>query len=292
MKKFITLVLCWSLAALPITQSLPVAHAQDSQLKEQIATDLVGAGISIGAALSGNVPLAFAAGYLTKYISTYGIAGVRALIDYFKGHRPGDLGEINLYYLYLLHIKRNLYHSLLNIRKTVQEDVSLSHIERQLEKVEQSLSGKCADCEDNSTESQMVNLQVVNLLIDARSSLDLSRYLQRQEIRGTYQYLVLLYLDLLIVEQKLIEAQSEVMHNRVAQGIQAIRDNPYLSKAEKEYQKQLLMNLGLRWMLLADKNRLILAEAARLPIQNLKNENDELEKKLDDYRGDYQSEAL
>lgn len=263
-------------------------HAQEKTgIADQIAGDLVGAGVSIGAALSGSVPLAFAAGYISKYLVTYGIGGIKSAIDYVKGYGPRDLSEINLLYVYLLHVKQNLYGTLIEIRKSVAADNRLSYLSGQLEKVERGLNEECAasgGCSETAVDHRYVNLHFLNLILDAKETLQISKYLGEQEVRHTYHYLMLLYLDVVILEQRLIEAQADVLADRTTETLKVLQDNPYLSNEEKEYQAQLLMNLSLRWIRLADSRKRIVARAIEAPLEKLNAENGDLQKDIDDYK--------
>jgi hypothetical protein len=285
-KKWVVLVLIASFLGSAIAPVRAVSANEPKKLSDQITADLLGAGISVGAALSGSVPLALMAGFLTKYISTYGIAGVKSLIELFKGYAPQDLGEINLYYVYLIHVKRNLYGTLIQIRKSVENDDNMKHLEEEIKKAEAALTEACdvsKGCVPTQIDQSLINFSLLNILLDAKQSVDVSRYLQQNEVKATYQYLILLYLDVIIIEQKLIEAQYNVMANRSVQTLQLLKDNPYISQAEKEMQAQLVYNMALRWMMLADTRRVIVAQAIKNPLINISNENDELEGQIDGY---------
>jgi hypothetical protein len=111
-----------------------------------------------------------------------------------------------------------------------------------------------------------------------------SDLLEAQEIKNTYHYLMLLYLDLVIVEQKLIEAQYNVLAARTIQTLKLLKDNKYISQAEKEYQAQLLYGMALRWVLMADNRRVIVAKALEKPLQELNDENQKLEEEIEKYK--------
>lgn len=286
-KKWIAVLLLASIGGTSLQPVAAYAGKGNSELGTQIATDLVAGGVSIAAALSGNVPLAFMAGYLTKYISTYGVAGIKALIEVFKGYSPQDLGEINLYYTYLIHVKRNLYQALINVRKSVETDNALAGLEAELKEVEALIAGQCdvaSGCQPTGLDYSLINYQFLNILLDAKQSIDVSRHLAAQEVKNTYQYLMLLYLDVVIIEQKLIEAQFNVMANRTVDSLELLKKNKYLSNEEKEFQAQLVMNMALRWMHMADTRRIIVAGAIEAPLQTLGSENDQLEDQIDEYK--------
>ena len=289
MRKCVVLLFCVSLigpAFIGLTAK-SVHAGKKGDVAEQIGTDLLAGGVSLAAAMTGNIPLAFAAGFLTKYISTYGVKGIKALIEFFKGYQPQDLGEINLYYVYLLHVKRNLYQSMITIRKSVEADGGLSNLEGELKRVEEVLKGECnidQGCTPVGLDDNLVNFQFINIILDAKQSVDVSRFLSVYEIKNTYQYLLLLYLDVIVVEQKLVEAQYNMMASRTLKTIKILKDNKYISNAEKEFQTQLLMNMALRWMYLADTRRVVVASAMRGPADILQKENDELQREIDKYR--------
>jgi len=263
------------------------AENQPQNVGQQIATDLIAGGISVGAALSGSVPIALAAGFLTKYISTYGVQGIKWLIDYFKGYQPKDLGEINLYYIYLLDVKRNLYQSMVTIRKSTDADGAFANLQGELQRVEEIMKGACkieAGCEPKGLDDSLINYSFLNIILDAKQSIDVSKYLSVNEVKDTYQYLMLLYMDLIIVEQKLLDAQYNVMAGRVSQTLKLLKKNAYLSNAEKEFQVQLVLNMSLRWMNLADTRRVVIAQALKAPLETLEKENSTLAREIDDYK--------
>ncbi|OFZ00794.1 MAG: hypothetical protein A2Z97_06560 [Bdellovibrionales bacterium GWB1_52_6] len=270
-----------------ITPPRAWAEAQQPSVGEQIATDLIAGGITVGAALSGSLPIAMAAGFLTKYISTYGVQGIKAVIDYFKGYQPKDLGEINLYYIYLLDVKRNLYQSLITIRKATDQDGAFANIQGELQRVEDVLKGACqieSGCEPQGLDDSLINYSFLNIILDAKESIEVSKYLSANEVKDTYQYLMLLYMDLIIVEQKLLDAQYNVLAGRMNQTLKLLKRNAYLSNAEKEYQTQLLLNMSLRWMNLADTRRVVIAKALKSPLETLEKENSELARQIDEYK--------
>jgi hypothetical protein len=255
----------------------------------QVVSDLVGAGVSVGAALSGSVPVAFLAGYISKYVSTYGVAGIKSVVDYVKGYGPRDISEANLLYIYLLNVKRNLYQTMITIRKSVEADDSISYLTAELDKAQQSLT--CVDkegCDEGSIDSRYVDLNFLNLILDAKQSIRVTQYLGANEIKNTYQYLVLLYLDVVILEQKLIEAQSQILADRSVETLKLLKGNPYLSNEEKEYQAQMLMNLVLRWMKLADSRRAVVAQAIAKPLSDLESQNADLEREIARYHHEHE----
>ncbi len=284
-KKFLHKLMCLSLI---VSFLLPINYvnaAEESQLKDQLVTDLVAAGVSIGAALSGNVALALTSGILTKYISTYGVQGVKKLINYFKGATPRDLGEINLYYTYLINIKRNLYFTMLNIRKSVKNDEKRIQFEEKLKQLTDDLlkdinSDETFSIEDDS----LVNISFVELAMDQNQSLDISKLLQDYEIKATYKYLMLLYIDIVLVEQKLIEAQYDVMANQVSRAIKHLDESKYSSQDEKEFLYQNILNIALRWTYLRDNRRVMLTTLYDKSIQSLQGQNDDLDDLLGNYK--------
>ncbi len=270
---------------LSIYVGIQPASAQ-AELKEQIITDLVSVGITGAATLTGNIPLAMASGVLSKYISTYGIQGAKALINKFKGEAPQDLGEINLYYVYLIHIKRNLYESMINMRSNVSSDGSLRTIKEEIEKLEQDLSGNCSTerCEVTELDETLINFEFINVALDARQSFDIFAYIDSQQVKATYQYLMLLYMDIIIVEQKLLESQYNVISNQIAGLVEELDKNVYVSNEEKEYVFQLGMNLVLKWQKHRDHRRTVLLTALQKPLMDMQSENDRIQEELDRYR--------
>lgn len=258
-----------------------------SELKDQIITDLVTVGITGAATLSGNIPLAMASGILAKYISTYGIQGTRALINKFKAEAPQDLGEINLYYVYLIHIKRNLYETLINMRENVAHDGQLQTISDEITKLEQDLSGNCTAerCEVSSLDDSLINFEFINIALDAKQSFAIFDYIEAQQVKSTYQYLMLLYMDVIIVEQKLLESQYNVISNQVAQLVDELDKNVYVSNEEKEYVFQLGMNIVLKWQRHRDHRRTVLLTALQKPLMDMQTENAHIQEELDRYRG-------
>ncbi len=262
------------------------ASAQN-ELKDQIITDLISVGITGAATLTGNIPLAMASGILSKYISTYGIQGARALINKFKSEAPQDLGEINLYYVYLIHIKRNLYETMINMRENVDGNHSMTTIQEEIAKLEQDLSGNCTTerCEISSLDESLVNFEFINIALDARQSFNVFSYINAQQVKNTYQYLMLLYMDIIIVEQKLLESQYNVISNQVAGLIEELEKNVYVSNEEKEYVFQLGMNIVLKWQRHRDNRRTVLLTALSKPLHDMQSENDRIQEELDRYRG-------
>ena len=257
---------------------------------EQVAGDLVAAGVSVAAAMTGNVPVAMMAGVLSKYITTYGIEGVKKVIEYFKGYDPQDLGEINVYYVYLINVKRSLYQTLLQIRKNVQDDPALPDLQKELSRIEGVLSSECdasQGCTPTGLDGSLVNYSFLNMAMDAQGLFQVQNFLNTSEIKNTYQYLILLYLDVVITEQKLLEAQYNVMASQTMATIGQVKGNPYLSNAEKEFQTQMLVNMSLRWMLLADTRRVVVAKAIQNPMQQLQDENTHLESDIDRYQREH-----
>lgn len=261
------------------------ASAQ-AELKEQIITDLISVGITGAATLTGNIPLAMASGVLSKYISTYGIQGAKALINKFKAEAPQDLGEINLYYVYLIHIKRNLYETMINMRSNVGSEGSLNTIRQEIEQLEQNLAGTCTDrtCNITQLDETLINFEFINVALAAKQSFDIFNYIDAQQVKSTYQYLMLLYMDIIIVEQKLLESQYNVISNQVAALVEELDKNVYVSNEEKEYVFQLGMNLVLKWQKHRDHRRTVLLTALERPMRDMQSENQQIEDDLGRYR--------
>lgn len=262
-----------------------------NSLGQTLVTDLVSAGISVAASLSGNVALALSAGLLTKYVTTYGIAGVKKLIDLFKGYEPRDLGEVNLYYVYLLNIKRNLYFTLINIRKAAQKRDSSGKLEAQLKEITGKIIAQCEEgekeCRPNDFDESMVNFEFLNIAMDLDNTMDISEFLQTYELKATYQYLMLLYLDIIIVEQKLIEAQYDVMANTITEIKKELDEHPYISNAEREYFYQTAMSIASRWSHQRANRRDIVSSSLRDALKRLQGENGDLDRDLDEYENRY-----
>jgi hypothetical protein len=256
------------------------------QQTDQLFSDMAAAGLTIPASLSGNVPLAFLAGYLSKYVSLYGVGGVRKFIERIRGERPKDLAAINIYYVYLIHVRQNLFTALMDIRKSVDADPNLAKIGAQLQEVETALTEQClkGDCEALRVDEGLVNTQYKESVINRNSSLALSKSLKADEVKATYQYLLMLYMDLVIVEQKLVEAQFKNLAARSMETVKLLKENPYLSQAEKEYRAQVVYGLALRWLQLADQRRLAIAKAAQSSLRELNTENESLEQRIRDLR--------
>ncbi len=289
MKSVLSRVIAASLAlSLTLGASAPLAHAKEkpdprwNQLRGQLATDLTQAGITFAAGLTGSIPLALIAGILGKYISTYGIQGIRNLIDSIKGYPPQDLGEVNLAYTYLIHVKRNLYSTLISIRKAAeaQNEDSLG---KELDDLEKDVTNLCAtgNCIPTTLDESLVNYSFLQIALDAKASLDVNKYLSVNETKNTYHYLLLLYLDVLMTEQQLIQTQTLVIGTQIQDTIAGLKKNPYISEAEKEYQAQLAMNIGLRWQKMLDERRVMLGKVLAKPLADLERENREIQDELD-----------
>ena len=252
----------------------------------QIVNDLTTAGISIGAALSGSVPLALTAGYISKYVTTYGISGIKSLIDILKGYPPQDLGEINISYIYLLNVKRNLYGLMINMRKQAsvyrRENGLANEIEELHEQLIQDFESEQPHI--NGIDDSLVNYAYLDIAIDARQTIDINSYLSAQELKHTYQYLMMLYFDVIMVEQQLILGQNNLLVNQVVNTYKILERNPYISNAEKEYQLQLVTNIMLRFQTMMDKRRVVMHEALIQPLLDLQGDVDDLEDEIDRYR--------
>lgn len=262
---------------------LKPAHAQE--IRDQVITDLVSVGISAAATVTGNVPLALGAGVLSKYISTYGVQGVKALVNKIKGETPQDLGEINIYYIYLIHIKRNLYQSMINIRSNVKGDEAHATIVKEIEKLENELRGNCeASCEVTQIDESLVNFEFLNIALDAKQSFNIFDYIETQQVKTTYQYLMLLYLDVIMIEQKLLEGQYNVLANQVSDLLDRLEKNAYLSNEEKEYVFELSLNMVLKWQKHRDNRRALLLTSLARPLAEMQDENARLEDDINGYR--------
>lgn len=264
---------------------LKPAEAQD--VAEQVITDLVTVGITGAATLTGNIPLAMASGVLSKYISTYGVQGVKFLINKVKSSAPQDLGEINIYYIYLIHVKRNLYQSMINMRTNVKGDSSYATVVKEIEDLERTLQGQCSgQCNVTGIDESLVNFQFLNVALDAKQSFDIFNYLDAQQVKVNYQYLMMLYMDVILVEQKLLEGQYNVMAAQVSELLENLEDNVYLSNEEKEYGFQLGINMVLKWQKHRDERRALLLTALAKPLEDMQAENDQLEDDINGYRDD------
>ena len=256
-----------------------------SQVSQQVVTDLTTAGITIGASLSGSVPLALTAGYIAKYVTTYGISGMRSLIDQLKGYPPQDLGEINLAYVYLLSVKRNLFGLLMNMRKQAKSYPAGSTLATQLEDLHKDLINDFDKAGPSALllDEQYVNKVFLDIAIDAKANIDIAQYLKEEELKHTYQYLMLLYFDIVMLEQQLIMTQNNVLVAQVKNAFEIISENPYLSNEEKEYQLQIATNILLRSQLMMDKRKIMVSKSLIKPMLDLQSTNDDLDKEIDSY---------
>jgi hypothetical protein len=263
----------------------PLKNVNAQTLSDQIVTDLVTIGITGAATLSGNIPLAMASGVLAKYISTYGIQGVRFLIDKVKAETPQDLGEINIYFIYLIHVKRNLYQAMINMRNNVKNDPTYDILIKEIEEVESNLQTNCSGkCEVSGIDQSLINYEFINIALDAKQSIGIFDYLNSEQVKSTYQYLILLYLDIILVEQKLLEGQYNVLANQIDGLLENLEENPYLSLDEKEYSFQLALNIALKWQKHRDERRVLLLKVLKKPLENIQEENDQLQDQIDQYR--------
>lgn len=255
------------------------------EIRDQVISDLVTVGISAAATATGNIPLALGAGVLSKYISTYGVQGVKALVNKIKGEPPQDLGEINIYYIYLIHVKRNLYQSMINIRSNVKGDDAHGTIIQEIEAMEAELRANCANsCEVTNLDENLVNFEFLNVALDAKQSFNIFEYLNAQEVKTTYQYLMLLYMDVIMVEQKLLEGQYNVLANQISDLTERLEKNVYLSNEEKEYVFELGMNVVLKWQKHRDNRRALLLASLKKPLAEMQEENASLEDDINGYR--------
>lgn len=280
LKKFVLglFVFCFSFSLI-----LRPAAAQD--IRDQVISDLVTVGISAAATATGNIPLALGAGVLAKYISTYGVQGVKVLVNKIKGEAPQDLGEINIYYIYLIHVKRNLYQSMINIRSNVKADNAHGTITQEIEAMEAELRANCAtSCEVTKLDENLVNFEFLNIALDAKQSFNIFEYLNAQEVKSTYQYLMLLYMDVIMVEQKLLEGQYNVLANQISDLTERLDKNVYLSNEEKEYVFELGMNVVLKWQKHRDNRRALLLASLKKPLAEMQEDNADLEDDINGYR--------
>jgi hypothetical protein len=273
------------LMVLVMTSFFIAKPVQAQEVKDQVISDIVTVGITAAATLTGNIPLALASGVLAKYISTYGVAGVKSLINKFKSETPQDLGEVNIYYIYLLHMKRNLYQTLVNMRTNLKGDQTMGTIEAEIRKLEDSLSGSCTveNCQITKVDETLVNFEFVNIALDAKQSFNIFNYIQTQEVMATYQYLMLMYLDIIFVEQKLIESQYNVLANQISTLTEELDKNVYSSNEEKEYVYQLGMNLVIKWQKQRDERRANLLVILKQPLMEMETENRQLEDDIQSY---------
>lgn len=269
-----------SAAPLAMAREKPDAHWK--QLRGQVAGDLTLAGITFAAGLTGSVPLALIAGILGKYISTYGIQGIRNLIDAIKGYPPQTLGEVNLAYMYLINVKRNLYSTLIAIRKSAEDRTGEKSLGKELDDLEKDITSLCSkgDCAPTTLDDKLVNYSFLEIALDAKQSLNVNQWLSVGETKNTYQYLLLLYLDVLMTEQTLIQTQNLVIGTQIAETLEALKENRYISDAEKEYQAQLVMNIGLRWQKMLDERHVLLAKILKKPLEDLEAENKAIEDEI------------
>ncbi len=257
------------------------------ELRDQMISDLVGAGVSVAAALSGNVPLALMAGVLTKYVTTYGIMGVKSIINLFKGHPPEDLGEVNLAFIYVTQTKRMLYSALLQIREQAEkrEQVEAASLKKQLDEVEALVTTLCKDgnCKPVTLDEKYVQYNLLDLTFEAKSTPDLYRTLSIHQIKNTYHYLLLLYMDVQIVEQELIQALTLNLAAQIDRLRDMLRDHPLLSNAEKELHYQRALGIALQWQQMTDERRVDLASVYENSLDELNRRNRELQDQINTY---------
>ncbi len=273
-------ILASSAAPLAVAKEKP--NPQWNQMKGQVASDLTQAGITFAAGLTGSVPLALIAGILGKYISTYGIQGIRNLIDAIKGYPPQTLGEVNLAYMYLINVKRNLYSTLIAIRKSAEERGGEQALGKELDDLEKDVTSLCekGNCKPTTLDDSLVNYSFLQVALDAKQSMNVNQWLTVNETKNTYQYLLLLYLDVIMTEQTLIQTQNLVIGTQIKETITALGKNAYVSDAEKEYQGQLVMNIGLRWQKMLDDRHVMLARVLRKPLEDIEAENRAIEAEI------------
>lgn len=279
---FTLLIALFTSSAAPLAMAREKPDAHWKQLKGQVAGDLTLAGITFAAGLTGSIPLALIAGILGKYISTYGVQGIRNLVDAIKGYPPQTLGEVNLAYMYLINVKRNLYSTLIAIRKSAEDRAGEQSLGKELDDLEKDITSLCAKgaCAPTTLDETLVNYSFLEIALDAKQSLNVSQWLSVGEMKNTYQFLLLLYLDVLMTEQTLIQTQNLVIGTQIQEALAALTKNPYISDAEKEYQAQLVMNIGLRWQKMLDERHVMLARVLKKPLEDLDAENKAIEEEI------------
>jgi hypothetical protein len=257
------------------------------ELREQMISDLVGAGVSVAAALSGNVPLALMAGVLTKYVTTYGIMGVKAIISIFKGHPPEDLGEVNLAFIYVTQTKRMIYSALLQIREQAEkrEQLEAATLKKQLDEVENLVTDFCKDgnCKPITLDEKYVQFNLLDLTFEAKSTPDLYRALSIHQIKNTYHYLLLLYMDVQIVEQELIQALTLNLAAQIDRLRDMLSNHPLLSNTEKELHYQRALGIALQWQKMSDEKRVDLSTVYEKSLDELNQRNRELQDQINTY---------
>ncbi len=279
-KVFITFV---AFACLGLSFSPKSTYA--SNLSQQITTDLIGAGISISAALSGNTAIALSAGLLTKYVTTYGVGGVKKLIELYKGAPPRDITEVNLYYVYLINAKRNLYYTLTTMANSQRALNRDDNFHQSMDEVISNILGLCENnCSQDTVDESFVNFQFVSLALDARATLDVDRVLSFYQFKHTFQYLMLLYADIQYIEQMLMESINDVLIERVISIRDLLATNVYLSKEEKNFLMSVVMNIETRFHHLKQKRRVVLFELMSARLENSRDEANSLQDQLDDYQ--------
>ena len=91
-------------------------------------------------------------------------------------------------------------------------------------------------------------------------------------------------MDVILVEQKLLEGQYNVLANQISDLMEGLEDSLYLSNEEKEYSFQLGMNMVLKWQNHRDQRRAILLTALAKPLSEMQDENTRLEDEINGYR--------
>lgn len=285
--RFLALLLSVSILSAPLAHSAPSGGDPEdpkwAQLKGQIAGDLTQAGITFAAGLTGSVPLALIAGILGKYISSYGIQGIKNLIDSIKGYPPQDLGEVNLAYMYLIHVKRNLYSTLISMRTNAETGIKDEALVQELDALQKEVTTLCAggNCAPTTVDEKLVNYGFLQVALDAKESININQWLSINEMKNTYHYLLLLYLDVIMTEQQLIQTQNLVVGTQIKDTLAVLEKNPYISAAEKEYQAQLALNIGLRWQRILDQRRVLMDTVLAKPLADLEKENASIEAELE-----------
>ncbi len=267
----------------------PHTDPQWAAARDQVASDLIAAGVSTAAALSGNVPLALMAGTVTKYAAMYGIEGIKSVVHFLKGNPPVDLGEVNLAFIYMIQTKRMLYQAMLQIRDQAEKQkmVDNESLKKMLTDVENAITASCKDsaCKATSLDEKAVNRNLLNLTLESKSIPDLYKNLSIAQIQNSYHYLLLLYLDTQSVEQELLQTLTLNLAGQLVKLKSLLKEHPILSNAEKELQYQRALGIVIQWQTQADERRVELGPIFQRTLQNLKEQNQKLGTELSKIQG-------
>ncbi len=303
--RFLALSLVLSLGALNAHADNPRKKKSNSewkQISDSVISDLVASGIGIGAAFTRSVPIALSAGIITKYVSVYGIAGIKTLIATLKGAPLEDLGELNVAYVYLMASKSKLLREMGNMREIHfnpgayrETDGSLSprmpdensrgmtaRYEKEFDALSSFAANLCPDaqCPGATLDEKLVNETIVNTAMAAKQSVNYRQALNEEQLKATYHSLVILYLDIIFVEQRILASLQNVLATQVSNVIESIEENPHLSQAEREYNYQLMMNVVLKWKNLQDGRRVGMTPFVQSSILQLETESNEIQDRL------------